>query len=97
MKRYVVLLSFSEKGLAAVMNSIERAETFKKEAAEVGAEIESVFWMLGSYDGMFVISAPDEETASALVLKLGRSSAVRTCMLRAFTADEFLAVLAKVG
>lgn len=97
MKRYLVLLSFSEKGITAVMDSIERSESFKKEAAKVGAEIDSVYWTLGSYDGMFIISAPDEETAAGLVLKLGRSTAVRTCMLRAFTADEFLKVLSKAG
>ncbi len=97
MIRYAVLLHFSEKGLAAVMNSIERAEEFKKIAAKVGAEVESVYWTLGSYDGLFVLSAPDEETAAALVLKLGRSTSVRTCMLRAFTADEFVKVLSKVS
>ena len=62
-----------------------------------GAEIDSVYWTLGSFDGMFIISAPDEETAAGLVLKLGRSTAVKTCMLRAFTADEFLKVLSKAS
>lgn len=96
MTRYIVLLSFSEKGIAAVMESLERADSFKQAAAKVGAKVESVYWTLGSYDGMFVLSAPDEETAAALVLKLARGASVRTCMLRAFEADEFLKVLSKV-
>lgn len=97
MTRYVVLLSFSEKGIVAVMESLERADAFKEAAAKVGAKVESVYWTLGSYDGMFVLSAPDEETAAALVLKLARGTSVRTCMLRAFEADEFLKVLSKVS
>mgnify|MGYP000225817200 CR=1 FL=1 len=62
----------------------------------MGATIESAYWTLGVYDGAFVISAPDDATAAALTLKLGRDGNVRTTMLRAFDADEFGEVLGKV-
>jgi len=95
--RYVVLLKFTESGIAAIQDSIGRAEAFRSKVAAVGGELESVFWTVGPYDGMFVLSAPDEATASALVLGLGKSHEVETCMLRALDAGEFKAVLDKMS
>ncbi len=97
MTRYLVLLSFTEGGVSAVKNSIERAEAFKAAATKVGASIESQFWTLGTYDGAFVVNAPDEATAAALVLELGHNAKVKTTMLRAFDASEFQSVVAKLA
>lgn len=96
MTRYIVLLNFLEQGFGNVAESPARAEDFRSAAAKVGAKVESAYWTLGTYDGVFVISAPDDATAAALTLKLGRDGNVRTTMLRAFDAGEFGEVLAKV-
>ena len=95
--RYVVLLKFTESGIAAIKESIGRAEGFKAKVAQAGGAVESVFWTVGPYDGMFILNAPDEATASALVLGLGQSHDVETCMLRALDANEFKAVLDKMS
>lgn len=97
MVRYVVLLNLTEKGMAAVKESPVRAESFRASAAQAGATVEALYWTVGSYDGMFVLSAPDEATAAAVVLDLGRQNGVRTCMMRAFDADEFKNVIGKMG
>ncbi len=96
MTRYVVLLNFTEKGIAAVKDSASRAGQFREAAASAGATVESLFWTLGPYDGLLVLSAPDEATAAAVVLQLGKTNQVRSCMLRAFDAEEFKAVVDKV-
>jgi len=96
MTRYVVLLSFTEKGLYAVGDSVARSVEFRAAAKSAGAEVEALYWTLGSYDGVLVLRAPDELTAAALTLALGRSGNVRTCMLRALDAKEFEAVVSKV-
>ncbi len=97
MARYVVLVNFTEKGVAAVNESAARADAFRATAAKAGATVEALFWTLGPYDGVFILSAPDEATAAALTLELGRSQNVRTCMLRAFDADEFKNVVQKLA
>lgn len=93
MVRYVVLLRFTEKGVKAIQNSPARAEAFRAAAAKVKARIEGQYWTSGSYDGVLVLSAPNEETACALVLKLGAADYVQTTMLRAFDAGEFKRIL----
>ena len=97
MTRHLVLLSFTEQGVAGVKDSIERAGGFKDKAAKAGASVETQYWTLGPYDGAFLLSAPDEATAAALVLDLGQHANVKTTMLRAFDADEFKSVLAKMA
>ena len=96
MNRYVVLVSFTEKGAAAVNYSVARAAAFAAEAEKVGAKVEASYWTLGSYDGVIVLSAPDEVTATALVLGLARGGNVRTNMLRALDAGEFEKVVANL-
>jgi uncharacterized protein with GYD domain len=44
---------------------------------------------------MFVLSAPDESTAAALVLELGKGHNVKTSMMRAFDAAEFKGIVAR--
>lgn len=97
MIRYVVLLNFLEKGVADVRDSVARAEAFRTAAGKVGATVESQFWTQGAYDGVFVLTAPDETTAAALVLDLARSNAVRTCMMRAFDSGEFKNIADKLS
>ena len=96
MTRYVVLVNFTEKGIAGIKDSPKRAAAFRASAEKAGATVESLFWTLGSYDGVIVLSAPDDATAAAVVLELGRGNAVRTTMMRAFDAEEFSGVMTKI-
>ncbi len=95
MSKHVVLVKFTEKGLANVLQSPDRAVAFRSAAEKAGVKVETLYWTAGTYDGVIVLDAPDETTAAGVVLGLTRAGNVSTCMLRAFDADEFRAVLAK--
>jgi uncharacterized protein with GYD domain len=92
-----MLLKFTDKGMATVKDSPSRAEAFRAAASKAGASVESQFWTLGEYDGVVVCTAPDDATATSLVLELGRHGNVRTCMLRAFNATEFKEIVGKLA
>ena len=96
MVRHVMLLKFTDKGIASVKESPSRAEAFRAAAAKAGATVESQFWTLGEYDGVVVFTAPDDTAATAVVLELGRHGNVRTCMMRAFNASEFKEIVGKL-
>lgn len=96
MVRFVMLLKFTDKGMATVKDSPSRAEAFRVAATKAGAVVESQFWTLGEYDGVLVFQAPDEPTAVGLALGLGQHGNVRTCLLRAFDAGEFKGILSKM-
>jgi uncharacterized protein with GYD domain len=93
MSRFVMLLKFTEKGIAAVKDSPTRASQFKALAAQKGVTVEMHYWLLGEYDGMVVLSAPSEEPITALALHLGSLGFVRTCLCRAYDEGEFKGIL----
>jgi uncharacterized protein with GYD domain len=96
MPRCVLLLKFTDKGIAQVKDSPKRADAFREMAAKHGATVETQLWLHGEYDGLVVMSAPQDETLSAVALNLGNQGFVRTAICRALTEDEFKAALAKV-
>src|SRR5262245_53557363 len=96
MVTYIALFSFTEKGIANCKDTVKRVEAFAKAAKKAGGSVREAFWTLGSVDGVLVLDAPDEKTAAALVLSVGRLGNVRTQMLRAFGKKEMAAILAKV-
>jgi uncharacterized protein with GYD domain len=96
MLRFVMLLKFTDKGIATIKESPSRAEAFQAAAAKAEAVVESQFWTLGEYDGVLVLRASDELSAVGLALELGRHGNVRTCLLRAFDAGEFKGILNKM-
>lgn len=97
MSKHVVLLKFTEKGIANIRQSPDRAAAFQAAAEKAGVNVETVLWTAGPYDGILVLDAPDEAAATGLVLGLGKAGNVSTCMLRAFNADEFRSVVGKMA
>jgi uncharacterized protein with GYD domain len=96
MVRFVLLLKFTDQGIAAAKDSPTRAGEFAAAAGRVGARVEAQYWLLGEYDALVVMTAPDEETVTALALRLSGRGFVRTCLCRAYDEAEFRTVLSKV-
>jgi uncharacterized protein with GYD domain len=96
MVRYVLLLKFTQGGLASIQDSPARSETFATEVAKTGGCVESVLWTLGEYDAVCVFTAPDEATATVLALDLVKLGNVTTQLLRAFDHSEFQDILERL-
>lgn len=97
MIRSIALIKFTEKGLSHIAQSPDRAAQFRAAVNKAGGAVELQLWTVGPYDGVVVFTAPDEETAAALTLRLGRGGDVSTCTLRAFDAEQFKSLLGKLG
>ena len=97
MKRYIALLTFTEKGFASIKDSPARVATFRASAEAAGVTINALYWTTGPYDGLISFDAPDEMTADALMLDLNAPGFVKTQTMRALDDDAFAAVLAKAG
>ena len=54
------------------------------------------YWTMGAYDAVVIIEAPDDETMSAFILKMGSLGNVKGQTLRAFRRNEMEGILAKV-
>ena len=54
----------------------------------MGVKVTNIYWTLGDHDGVLIFEAPDDETATTLLLHLGAMGNVHTTTVRAFTAAE---------
>jgi uncharacterized protein with GYD domain len=97
MATYLTLMNFTAQGLGSIKDTVKRAEAAKKAAREAGATIKEALWTHGQYDVVLISEAPDDATATALALSIGKQGNVRTQTLRAFTATEMQGILDKVS
>ena len=63
----------------------------------MGGQLKGIYWTLGTYDIVAITEAPDDETATAMLLKLASLGNVRTTTLRGFDMDEIETIIEKAG
>ncbi len=96
MAHYVALLNYTEQGIRSVKDTVKREKAFRDLAKGVGIAVKDSFWTLGRYDVILTLEAPNDEAVTTLMLKLASLGNVKTQTLRAFSAAEMDAILAKV-
>jgi uncharacterized protein with GYD domain len=96
MPTFVVLASFTDKGVHDAKDTVGRAEKFKEMAKKAGVTVKDMYWTLGPCDVVSICEAPDDETATALSISIASRGNVRTQTMRAFTASEMTKVLGKL-
>jgi len=94
MATYIILTSFTQKGIENIKESATRLDANKKAFQAMGAELKEFYLTMGRYDMVVVAEGPDDETAAKLSLAIGSAGAVRTETLRAFTEDEYRKIIA---
>ncbi len=97
MATYVTLIKFTEQGVKKIKDTCKRAADFKTSAKKLGLEVKEAYWCLGTYDGVLIFNAADDETATAGMLALSSQEFVTTQTMRSFTAAEMGAILGKVS
>jgi uncharacterized protein with GYD domain len=96
MASYVVLASFTDKGVHDAKDTVDRADKFKEMAKKAKCTVKEMYWTLGPTDIVTIIEAPDDETATSLSLGVAARGYVRTQTMRAFSADEMKKILGKI-
>lgn len=97
MATFISTVKFTEQGLKNVRDTVKRANAFKAAAKKLGVKVSETYWTLGSYDGVLIFDAPDDDTATAAMLQLASLGNVHTSTVRAFGAGEMQKVLGKMG
>ena len=97
MAKYVMLVNWTDQGVAQAKGTVERTERVKQMTEKLGGSTDLVLWTLGRYDIVAVFDMPDDEAAAALGVQLGGLGTVRTETLRAFTADDLGQIFSRIG
>jgi uncharacterized protein with GYD domain len=96
MATFIATIKFTQQGFKGIGDTTKRAAALKAAGKKMGVKVKDIYWTLGEYDGLLILEAPDDETATALLLHLGAAGNVHTSTVRAFTAVEIDKILAKV-
>ena len=96
MVRYVLLLNWTDQGIANVKDTVTRYRAAKQLLESKGGSFESIAWTVGPYDLVSVVSVPDEETGAAFNLQLAAGGNLRSVTMRAFSEDEMSAIVGKI-
>ncbi|MBC2905409.1 GYD domain-containing protein [Streptomyces cupreus] len=95
MSTYVSLLNWTDQGIRGYKDTSQRAEAFAAAAQKLGVKVLSLYWTVGPYDIVAVVEAPDDETATAVLLQVAGLGNVRSTTLRAFGREEMDRIIAK--
>jgi uncharacterized protein with GYD domain len=97
MPNYVVLMNWTDQGIKTVRDTVQRRERADAQAERHGARIEQVYWTVGPYDLVVILEAPDDESATALLLELSSAGNLRTTTLRAYDREEMTGIIQRLG
>ncbi len=97
MPTFIALIDWTEQGIKNFRETVDRYEASRARFEQMGVRLTQTYWTLGEHDIVAVAEADDEETMAAATLTLASQGNLRTTTMRALTADEMRAVIAKTG
>jgi uncharacterized protein with GYD domain len=90
---YVMLTKLTPEGVQTLKNNPSRILEVNKELAQLGAEVKAQWAVLGQYDFVNVVEAPDEKTMARVSLELGSRGTASYETLTGIPVEEFIATL----
>jgi uncharacterized protein with GYD domain len=97
MPTYVSLVRWTDQGMKNYKDTTSRAEDFYKLAESWGGRVRELLWTVGEYDVIAVAEFPDDETSAAAALQIGSAGNISSTTMRAFSAEEMSAIIARTG
>ncbi|HEX8074250.1 MAG TPA: GYD domain-containing protein [Thermoleophilaceae bacterium] len=93
MPTYILLTRLTPEGVQTLKNNPARIREVNREVEQLGASVKAQWAVLGQYDFVNVIEAPDERTIAKVSLELGSRGTARYESLTAIPIDDFIAAL----
>jgi uncharacterized protein with GYD domain len=90
MATYVILSSLTDEGRKTIKKNPKRIIEVNKELESMGVKVKEQFALLGPYDFINIIEAPDNETVMKMSVELGSRGSVQLLTLVALPIEEFI-------
>ena len=88
MPTYVLLTNLAASGLETLHKSPERIKEVNEELSQWGCRLIAQYALLGPYDFLNIIEAPDNETMAHLSIDLGARGTATHLTMPAVSTDE---------
>jgi uncharacterized protein with GYD domain len=90
---YVMLSTLTPEGVQTLKSNPQRIREVNKEIEQLGATVKAQWAVLGRFDFVNVVEAPDESTIARVSMELGSRGTMRLETLSAIPVDDFIASL----
>ena len=93
MATYIMLSTLTDEGRKTLKERPDRLQEVNREIEAMGARVTQQYAVLGGYDFINILEAPDNETMARISVELGARGTVTLTTLPALPIDAFTAML----
>ena len=90
MPKYVMLSTLGPDGAATLVSSPERLRQVNDEVEAMGVKVLEQYALLGGYDFLNIIEAPDEKSVARVAMTLAARGTLKTTTLTAIPIEDFI-------
>ncbi len=90
-----MLTTLTDEGRKTITEKPERIKEVNKEVEAMGAKVLAQYAVLGPYDFINILEAPNNEAVSKVAIALGSRGTLQTMTLAAMDIDAFIGTLKK--
>jgi uncharacterized protein with GYD domain len=90
---FIMLSRLTPEGVQTIKNNPQRIKEVNREIEQLGAEVKAQWAVLGQFDFINVVEAPDEQTMARISLELGSRGTAKYESLPAIPVDDFISAL----
>jgi len=93
MATYVLLSTLTDEGAKTIKKQPQRIKEVNKELEALGVKVTAQYAVLGPYDFVNIVEAPDNKTIARVSAELASRGSIKIMTLAAVPIDEFIASL----
>jgi uncharacterized protein with GYD domain len=93
MAKYILLSTLTPEGQKTLKNKPERIKEVNDEIEAFGVKVLEQYAVLGPYDFVNLVEAPDNDTVFKMSVELGSRGTIKMLSMPAITVDHLIASL----
>jgi len=95
MATYVMLTNLTDEGRKTIREHPERIKEVNKEVEAMGVKVMAQYVLMGPYDFVNILEAPDNQTVAKVAVELGARGTLECLTVPAISLDDFIKTLKK--
>lgn len=96
MPKYIILSKVTSEGLETLKENPRRIKEVNEEIAnKYGVKVLQQFLVMGPYDFVNIVEAPDNNSVVKMAVELGSRGTVETMTMPALDVEEFIKLMSK--
>ena len=93
MPTFIMLSTLGPDGAATVRENPERIKAVSDEVTEMGVKVIAQYAVLGQYDFVNILEAPDEKAMAKVAMTLAARGTLKSTTLTALPIEDFIAAM----